>query len=104
MTLIEKARDMANTIYKVQCQHCQRITHIGGLLDDDIRELGVLANAHSFADGSYDIPLERRLEAASQDGPSIPRLGISPTDKHMIPLTSAEGKMLLALLRKGASL
>ncbi len=53
----------------------------------------------SFPDGSYEIPLETRLEAAAQDGPSIPRLGIVPTDKHSVPLTSAEGRQLLTLLR-----
>lgn len=52
-----------------------------------------------FPDGSYEIPLERRLEAASVDFGGHPRLGLSPSDKHSIPLTSAEGRQLLALLR-----
>lgn len=52
-----------------------------------------------FPDGSYEIPLERRLEAAATSFGGHPRLGLSPTDKHTIPLTTDEGAMLLTLYR-----
>lgn len=29
----------ANTTYKVQCQHCSRMTHVGGFLSDDLKAL-----------------------------------------------------------------
>lgn len=61
------------------------------------------AKPFPFPDASYDIPLEDRLTAASADGPSIPRLGISGTNKHSIPLTSAEARELLRLLSAPAA-
>ena len=51
-----------------------------------------------FPDSSYEIPLERRLEAATMDF-HHPRLGIHSTGHHTIPLTTKEGQRLLALLR-----
>lgn len=57
------------------------------------------AGTGGFPDGSYEIPLERRLEVAALDFGGHPRLGLSPSDKHSMPLTSAEGRQLLALLR-----
>ena len=52
----------------------------------------------TFPDESYAFPLVQRLEAAAQDGPSVPRLGIFGDDKHTVPLTTAEARELLALI------
>lgn len=57
-----------------------------------------VAIGQCFPDGSYEIPLARRLQAASKDGASIPRMGIMGTNKHSIPLTSEEAAQLYALL------
>ena len=48
----------------------------------------------AFPEGSYAIPLAQRVAAACEDGASIPRLGIIGTDKHSIPLTTAEARQI----------
>jgi hypothetical protein len=49
-----------------------------------------------FPDGSYDIPFDVRLRAATTEF-SHPRLGIVATNKHAIPITTEEAKELLSL-------
>lgn len=60
---------------------------------------GAPSETTGFPDGSYEHPLERRLEVAALDGFSIPRLGITGTDKHAMPISTLEARRLLALLR-----
>jgi hypothetical protein len=60
------------------------------------------ASAPAFPDGSYEIPLEHRLEAATHEF-NHPRLGIAATNKHTTPITTEEARQLLSLLRTASA-